>query len=466
MTKFDSIVIGAGPGGYVCAIRMAQNGLKVCVVEGRDVGGTCLNRGCIPTKSLLHSAELINNLKDAGKYGVELENASVNLPAVFRRRDEVVLRMRTGVEGLLKANGIVLVKGKAKLLKDKQVEVVTEDGKQTLQGDAIILATGSVPSMPPIEGILECVNSDYLLEGSTQLPEKIAIIGGGVIGVEFASAFAAYGKQVTIIEFADRLIPMFDRDVSLQLALNLKKQGVKINLASKVSKVETMPNGKKVFFSDKNGEQTLEADMVVVCVGRRANTEGLGLEEAGVALEKGKIIANEKHETNLKGVYAIGDCTGGIMLAHYASAAGIEVAETVSGKRSHTTLDVVPSCIYTTPEIASVGLTAAECEAKGIEVEVGKFPMGANGKAVIAGEDKGFVKTVFEKKSGKLLGATLYCMRATDLISEFALAIANNMTRDEYLSAMKPHPTVVEALFESVEDSMGHAIHSAPKRER
>lgn len=464
MTKFDSIIIGAGPGGYVSAIRMAQNGLKVCLIEANDVGGTCLNRGCIPTKSLLHSAELANHAREAAKYGVATGEVSVDFSAVVSRRDEVVLRLRTGVEKLVESNGITLVRGKARFTNPLSVEVTYKNEKQLLTADNIVIATGSVPSMPPIEGIEYCVNSDYLLEGSSQLPNKIVIVGGGVIGVEFASAFSAYGREITIIEFADKLVSMFDRDVSLQLALNLKKQGVKINLSSKVTKVEKQADGLIVSFTDKAGDQTERADMVVVCVGRRANINGLGAEEVGIATERGKIAVDKFCKTSQKNVYAIGDCTGGIMLAHYASAQGVAVAEMISGKQNHTNLEVVPSCVYTSPEIASVGLTAAECEAKGIEVEIGKFPMGANGKAVIVGEDKGFVKTVFEKSSGKLLGATLYCTRATDLIGEFALAVANNMTRKEYLHGMKPHPTVVEALFESVEDSEGMAIHAAPKR--
>ena len=454
--QYDLLVLGGGPAGYSAAIRASQNGLKVALTEQSKVGGTCLNRGCIPTKALLHSAEVLNSAKHAQEYGIFVENPTFDLGKIYERRDLVVTKLRTGVEKLLSARKVALFEGQASFVDAHTVKV----GDQTVTADKILISTGSVPATLRIEGMDLCVNSDYLLEGTNQIPDNIVIVGGGVIGVEFAEFLLALGKKVTIIEFMDRILPIVDRDVSLQHALSLKKKGATICLSAAVNKVIKKQNGFEVTYTDKKGEQKVETDLVIVSTGRRANTVGLNAEGVGIELDRGCVKVDANYKTALDNVYAVGDCIGGIQLAHFAAAQGEYVADTLAGIKSHINLAVVPSCIYTTPEIACVGMTQAQATEQGIEVEVGKFPMGANGKSLIAGQDRGFVKTVFEKSTGKLLGAVLYCDRATDILGQLVLAVSNGMTRDDMEKTIHPHPTVEEAVGESVMASVGKAIHT------
>ena len=456
--QFDLMILGGGPAGYSAAIRAAQNGKKVALAEQCKVGGTCLNRGCIPTKALLHTAEVLNSAKEAAEYGVTVEGqVGYDLSKVYARRDLVVTKLRTGVEKLLSARKVTLFNGKASFVDAHTVSV----GEEKITAENILISTGSVPATLKIEGMEYCVNSDYLLEGENEIPDNIVIVGGGVIGVEFAEILLALGKKVTIVEFMDRILATVDRDVSLQHALALKKKGATINLNAAVGKVEKTENGYRVFFTDKRGEQTIDADLVIVSTGRRANIAGLNPEAAGVQVtERGCIKVDEQYRTSVDNIYAVGDCIGGIQLAHFAAAQGEYVADVLSGNANHTNLSVVPSCIYTTPEIACVGMTQAQATEKGIETEVGKFPMGANGKSLIVGQERGFVKTVFEKATGKLLGAVLYCDRATDILGQLVLAVSNGMTRDQMERAIHPHPTVEESVGESVMASVGKAIHT------
>ncbi|MBR5250458.1 MAG: dihydrolipoyl dehydrogenase [Clostridia bacterium] len=454
--QYDLLVLGGGPAGYSAAIRASQNGLKVALTEQSKVGGTCLNRGCIPTKALLHSAEVLNSARHAQEFGIFVENPSFDLGKIYERRDLVVTKLRTGVEKLLSARKVALFEGQASFVDAHTVKV----GDQTVSADKILISTGSVPATLRIEGMDLCVNSDYLLEGTNEIPDNIVIVGGGVIGVEFAEFLLALNKKVTIIEFMDRILPIVDRDVSLQHALALKKKGATICLSAAVNKVIKTENGFEVTYTDKKGEQKIETDLVIVSTGRRANIAGLNAESVGIQTERGCIKVDANYKTALDNVYAVGDCIGGIQLAHFAAAQGEYVADTLAGVHSHINLAVVPSCIYTTPEIACVGMTQAQATEQGIEVEVGKFPMGANGKSLIVGQDRGFVKTVFEKSTGKLLGAVLYCDRATDILGQMVLAVANGMTRDDMEKTIHPHPTVEEGVGESVMASVGKAIHT------
>lgn len=456
--QYDLLILGGGPAGYSAAIRAAQNGKKTALVEQCKVGGTCLNRGCIPTKALLHTAEVLNSAREAETYGVVVDGKiGYDMAKIYARRDTVVTKLRTGVEKLLAARKVAVFNGQGSFVDAHTVGV----GDEKITAENILVSTGSVPATLKIPGMEYCVNSDFLLEGENDIPDDVVIVGGGVIGVEFAEFLSALGKKVTIIEFMDRILATVDRDVSLQHALALKKKGVTLNLNAAVKGVEKTADGYRVSFTDKKGDQTVDTGLVIVSTGRRANLVGLNPEAAGVEVtERGCIKVDEHYRTSVDNIYAVGDCIGGIQLAHFAAAQGEYVADILSGNANHTNLAVVPSCIYTTPEIACVGMTQAQATEKGIEIEVGKFPMGANSKSLIVGQERGFVKTVFEKSTGKLIGAVLYCDRATDILGQLVLAVSNGLTRDQMERTIHPHPTVEESVGESLMASVGKAIHT------
>ncbi len=444
--NFDVLVIGGGPAGYTAAINAAQNGLTVILAEMSKMGGTCLNRGCVPTKALIHSGELIESAKQMETAGINVNYVGYDLNKIYERRDEIVNKLREGLTKFVLSKKIVIKNGCAQFVDAKTVKI----DEEIFTAKNIIIASGSVPATLPITGIEHCVNSDYFLENKNEIPQKVLIVGGGVIGVEFAEFMLALGKNVTIVEYMERLISNMDKDVSIQLAMALKKKGALIYTGAAVKQVEKTAEGYKVHFTDKNGEQTINSDIVLVSTGRKANINNLNAQAIGLETVKGCIKVDENYKTNIDNIYAIGDCIGGIQLAHFAAAQGAFVADKIAKKESPINLKVIPGCIYTSPEIASVGMTQAAAVEKGIEVEVGKTPMGANVKSLIAGTERGFVKTVFEKQTGKLLGAVLYCDRATDIIGQLCLAIANGLTRKELLKVIHPHPTVEEAVGESV----------------
>lgn len=465
MSEFNVIVIGAGPGGYVCAIECAHRGLKTAIIEKRDVGGTCLNRGCIPTKALLHSAEVFHSLKTAEKYGVYVGESSFDFAKVHEKKAEVVTKLRTGVEALFKANGIELIRGEGVIVDKNTVKV----NDTVYTADNIVIATGSVPAMPPILGLNEegVLTSDDMLEGSPEFENSIIIIGGGVIGVEFASVYSAFGAQVTIIEAMDRILPTMDKEISQNLAMILKKRGVKINTSAKVSEVLTNEDGTKCCkFEMKGKEGEVSANKVLVAIGRRANIGNLLGEGFEVESERGRIVTNSDYMTSVDGVYAIGDVTARVQLAHTASAQGVFVANKIAGTSAHTNLDLIPSCIYTSPEIAAVGMTEDEAIAAGKQVKVGKFLMHANGKTIIADGERGFIKIVSDAETGKVLGGQLMCERATDMLSEITTAVANGLTVEDMLKVMRPHPTFNEGVSEAFESILGTSIHSAPRKGR
>lgn len=465
--KFDLVVIGAGPGGYVAAIKAAQAGLSVAVVESRQAGGTCLNRGCIPTKSLLHSAELYREIQGSALFGIETAGLHYDIEKIYSRKDAVITQLREGVEGLLKSNKIQLIHGSARIDSPTHVTVTSKGESSTLETDKILIATGSVPAMPPIPGLdlPGVISSDELLQNATDY-KSLVIIGGGVIGVEFATVFSSLGCQVTIIEALPRILPNMDREISQNLSMILKKRGVTIHANAMVEKVVEDPNGLSCHFSSKDKANSAEAQAVLVAIGRRANTEGLFSSDLELKVDRG-IVVDENFCTSLPGVYAIGDVvSGGIQLAHVASAQGCCAVSHMLGNPPEIKLDTVPSCIYTTPEIACVGLTADEAKGHGLAVKTGKYVMTGNGKSIIENQERGFIKVVFDAESDVLVGAQLMCARATDIVSELSTAITAGLTVHQLASVIRPHPTFTEGVTEAVEDVLGTAVHIAPKLKR
>jgi len=448
MTDYQLIVIGSGPGGYVAAIQAAELGLgKVAVIEKSEVGGTCLNRGCIPTKTFLHSANLYAELRHSEKLGITIEKAAVDIAKLYARKNEVVGQLQTGIKGLLKAKGITLMNGAAKIIAAGKVAV----NEEVLTTEKILIATGSSPMGLPIEGadLPGVLTSDDVLGQEGQLYNKILILGGGVMGVEFASIYQGLGSEVVLIESAERLLPTQDKEISQNLQMIFKKRGIQVITGGKVQKISSIDKGLKVSYSVKEKEEFAEVDAVLITVGRCANTQGLFADEIAPALRNGKISVDENYQTEIPGIYAIGDVVeGSLQLAHAASAQGINAVHAMMGKEMPMDTRVIPACMYTTPEIAVVGLTADEAKAKNIPVKTGKFLMSANGKNLIEQADRGFMKVVIREDTEEIIGAQLMCPRATELIANLAGAIANKQTLKELGKVVYPHPTFSESIFE------------------
>ena len=459
------IVIGGGPGGYVAAIRLAQLGAKVTVIEQKHLGGTCLNVGCIPTKCLLHSAELIEDIKHQGKdIGVEVDNVTVNFPQVIAHKNAISKQLTGGIAGLFKANKVAKIDGEAKFVAPGKLSVKKADGTtEEMTADAIIVATGSVNTQPPIPGLKEnpnCIDSTGALS-LEKLPESMVVIGGGVIGLELACAYEGFGTKITVVEALDHMLPMLDSDLTEIGVAHMKKRGIEFHLACPVQAVEAAPVGARVICKTKAGETvSFEAEKVLVAIGRKANTASLNLDAAGLKHENGHILVNDKMETNIPGVYAIGDCVFGYaQLAHTASAMGEVAAENICGHEAHYDQSTNPTCVYMEPEAASVGLTEEQCKAQSLAYKVGKFPMSANGKALILNGGEGLVQIIAGATHGEILGVHIIGPRATDLISEGALAIRLEATVDELISTIHSHPTVTEALREAALNVEKRAIH-------
>lgn len=453
---YDVLIIGAGPGGYECAIRCGQLKLKTAVIEKSDMGGTCLNWGCIPTKSLLHSAEVYESAKNTSEYGIKVKEVSYDYSKIAAKKDKVVKKLRGGVEYLVKNSGAEIIRGTGKI-KDKNTVVV--DGKE-IKAKNIIIATGSRPSKPPIEGIdgERVIDSNDVLSFKNA-PESMVIIGGGVIGVEFASIFNALGKKVTIVEMMKNILPETDEETAQILRKNLEKKGIKIFTDSKVTKIKSN-NEKGICIFEKDGkEQKAEGDYVVVAIGRSPNTEDIGLENIGIKTEKGFIKTNKYMETEVKGVYAIGDVTGKALLAHVASAQGLKAAENIAGNKDVMEYNIIPGCIYTSPEVASVGLTEKKAKEKGYKLKIGKFPVSANGKAMITGETDGQVKIITDEVTGEILGCHIIGPRATDMIAELCVSMKLESTIEEIADTIHPHPTISEMILEAAHDVEGMSIN-------
>lgn len=463
--SFDLVVIGGGPGGYTAAIRAAQAGMKVALVEQQNLGGACLNRGCIPTKTLVHTARQYRELAEGMIAGISVEGLRCDREALFARKDAVVGELRDGIAFLLKSNNVARYNARACLHAENRV--VLTDGLGELRGNYVLLATGALPVRPGIPGVAlpGVLTSDELLAGEAGDCKRLCIIGGGVIGTEIASVYADLGCSVTILEAAERILPTADREISQNLSMILKKRGLALHTGSVVQEIAEVSDGLSLRFANKKGEEErLTCDKVLLSVGRKARLDGLWEESLPIRTGRG-ILVDEHFETTLPGVFAIGDCIdGGIQLAHVASAQASCAIAHMAGEVPDLALSVIPGCIYTDPEIAWVGLSSDEAKARGIAVKTGKYIMSGNGKSLIEGQERGFVKLVFDAETEVLLGAQLMCGRATDLIGELTGAITTRQTAHELARVIRPHPTFLEGVSEAVEDLFSRAVHIAPKR--
>ncbi|MGB0770437.1 MAG: dihydrolipoyl dehydrogenase [Flavobacteriaceae bacterium] len=457
MSKYDVIVLGSGPGGYVTAIRASQLGLKTAVIEKESLGGVCLNWGCIPTKALLKSAQVFEYLKHAGDYGLKVKDYDKDFDAVVNRSRNVADGMSKGVQFLMKKNKIDIISGYGKIKPGKKVDV---DGKE-YSANHIIIATGArsreLPSLPQDGKKVIGYRQAMTLE---KQPKKLIIVGSGAIGVEFAYFYNAMGTEVTIVEYMPRIVPVEDEDVSKQLERSFKKSGIKIMTSTEVTAVDTSGKGVKATVKTKKGEETLEADVVLSAVGIKTNIENIGLEDVGIVTDRDKILVNDFYQTNIPGYYAIGDITPGPALAHVASAEGILCVEKIAGHHIEA-LDYgnIPGCTYCSPEVASVGLTEAQAKEQGLDIKVGKFPFSASGKASAGGNTEGFVKVIFDAKYGEWLGCHMIGAGVTDMIAEAVLGRKLETTGHEVLKSVHPHPTMSEAVMEAVADAYDEVIH-------
>jgi len=464
---YDVVVIGSGPGGYVAAIRASQLGFKTAVIEKESLGGICLNWGCIPTKALLKSAQVYDYIKHAQDFGIEASGQH-NFGAVVKRSRGVADKMSKGVQFLMRKNKIDVIAGFGKIVAKGKVEVTAADNsKQTVEAKHIIIATGGrsrqLPSMP-IDGkkIIGYREAMVLPEQ----PKSMIVVGSGAIGVEFGYFYNSMGTKVTIVEFMPRIVPVEDEDISKELEKSFKKQGIDIMVNAEVTKVDTSGNGVKATIKTANGEQILEADVLLSAVGVQANIEGIGLEEVGVKTDKGRITVDKYGQTSVPGIYAIGDCSPGQALAHVASKEAIICVENIGfqEKKYHNQpepLDYgnVPGCTYCSPEIASVGFTEKQAKEAGYEIKVGKFPLSASGKASAAGHTEGFVKVIFDAKYGEWLGTHMIGYNVTEMIAQTVTARKLETTYHEVLNSIHPHPTISESVKDAIEVAYGEAIH-------
>jgi len=448
---YQAAVVGGGPGGYVAAIRLAQLGVKTVLIEKDKLGGTCLNRGCIPTKSLLHSAEVYKTVREAEKFGVTAKDAAFDYAKISARKDSVVAKLRKGIEYLEKKAGVDVIYGAASFV-DAHTLAVNDD---TVTADNIIVATGTAPARISIPGIdlPGVMDSDAVL-AMTGCPKSVVIIGGGVIGVEFATLFSTLGVKVSIVEMMDEILPTADQEIAALMHKKLTQGGVEIFTGAKVEKIEP---GLKVHFN-QNGSKSVSGEAVVVAIGRRPVTDGLTLDKAGVSMNRGYIVVDEYLRTSAPHIYAIGDVTGKVQLAHVASAQGLVAAHNIAGGTKKMRYDIIPSCVYSEPEIASVGLTEEQAR-KTHSVKVGRFSTAANGRSMIMGESAGLVKIITDEKTGEILGCHIMAPRATDMIGEVASAMRAEGTIEELADTIHAHPTVSEMIMEAAHDVEKLCVH-------
>lgn len=461
----DITIIGGGPGGYVAAIQAAKLGANVVLIEKENVGGTCLNWGCIPTKALVRSSEVYSNLKEAEEYGLYADNISVNMKKVIERKDNIVNQLVQGIAYLLDKNKVKVIKGLGEIIDENTVFVKTKKIEATIKSKNIIIATGSKASMIPIKGIelKNVITSKEALDLDT-LPDKLAIVGGGVIGMEFAFIYANLGVDVSVIEFFDSALMACDNDICEEISQIAKEMGIKLYTGSKVESIIESEDDKCIIsFNEEGNLKYITADKVLMAVGRQPVIEGIDMEKLGIELNENKrgIKVNEKMQTSISNIYAIGDVTNKIQLAHVASHQGIVAVKNILGKNIKMDYNTVPSAIFTNPEIAMVGVSEKIAEKEGIDIEVGKFPFAANGKALTLGETKGFVKIIKEKATGKVIGGSIIGPHATDLIAEIALAVKNELTAEQIAETIHAHPTTAESIHEAVLATEGGALHFA-----
>lgn len=456
------VILGGGPGGYVAAIRASQLGADVTVIEKERLGGTCLNKGCIPTKVLLHTAEQLETIKkDSKEIGIDISDASINWKQLQKRKDKIVKKLVAGVENLFKNNNVTKIIGEGSFINKNQILVKSSDGtNSTVDFDYAIIATGSKPVIVPLPGVdlPGVITSDEALT-LPEIPKSMVIIGGGVIGAEFAEVYSTLGCKVTIVEMLPDIVANMDVDIVKPLKDKFTKSGIEIYTKTKVVSISKSSDNLLVNTSSDAGDKSFEAEKVLLSIGRKPVTANMGLEELGITTIKGAVAVNKFMQTNIENIYAVGDCNGGVMLAHVASAEGIVAVESIMKKHPDIDFKTIPYCVYTHPELAGVGLTEEQARNKGYDIKTGVFPMYINGKAMIEGQTEGIVKYIADGSTGEILGLHMSGLRATDLIVEGALAIRLEATVEEIISTIHAHPTVGESLLEAAHAVYGNAIH-------
>lgn len=461
MNEIDVVIIGGGPGGYVAAIKATHLGLKAVLIEKDKLGGVCLNRGCIPTKALVGTAELLNHLQRAKEFGIQVKEYSFDFPAIMKRKEMIAQRMSSGVGQLMKANQIRVIQGEGNILEPGVVEVINIEGKKELiKSKNIIIATGSSVMKIPIPGLENegVIDSDGALS-LRELPIKMIIIGGGVIGIEFAGIFKAMGVEVTVVEMLPRILLPIDEEISNRLTFSLKRQGIKILTNGKIEGIEKTNQNLEVLISNPEGKQRLETEKVLLAAGRVPDFGNINVQKLGIELEGRAIKVDQKMRTNIPGIYAVGDVVGKIMLAHVAFREGIVAVENISGKEVLMDYKVVPNCVFSLPEVASVGLNEEEARKKYDQIKVSKFPYIANGKALGMGETEGMVKIIADSDTSELLGLHILGAHASDLIAEGTLALSMEATAEEIVNTIHAHPTLAETIAEAAEGIIGRPIH-------
>ncbi len=460
--KYEVAVIGSGPGGYVAALRAGYYGKKTLLIEKEVLGGTCLNWGCIPTKAFVRSAELYADIKNARSFGLEVENAAVNFPAVVKRKNKIVKRLVGGIDYLLKQNNVERIEAEASFVNSKTLKLDNGAKTEAIEAENIIIATGSQASKLPIPGAdFEGILDSRAVLDLKELPESMVIIGGGVIGMEFAFIFNDFGVEVTVVEYLDQLVGGVDSDIAKDLARSAKRHRINVKTSSEVKEIKKSAAGYEVIYSNKDQEKSVSAEKVLMAVGRQPYHRGLNLENAGVEVtgRRKAVKVNSKMETNVEGIYAVGDVTDKVLLAHVASHQGMIAVENIMGKEETMSYHAVPGAIFSSPEIGTVGLSEEEAKREGIEYQVGSFPFAASGKVLAMGEREGKVKIIAEKESHKIIGAAVIGIEASDLIAELTLAVNLGLTADQLAETIHAHPTTAETIHEAALDLTSSAIH-------
>ena len=459
--EIDVVIIGGGPGGYVSAIKAAHLGLKAVLVEKDKLGGVCLNRGCIPTKALVSTAELLNHLQRAGEFGIQVKDYSIDFPAIMKRKDLITQRLSSGVGQLMKANQVRVARGEGKIIEPGKVEVTNTAGeKELIKTKNIIIATGSKVMKLPIPGIDSegVITSDEALSLS-ELPSRMLIIGGGVVGIEFAGIFKALGVEITVVEMLPRILPPIDEEIARRLTQLLKRKRIEILTDCKVKEIKSTNQNLEVLVSTSDGEKKIETEKILLAAGRVPELGNIDVQRLDIELDGKAIKVDKKMRTNIPGIYAVGDVVGRIMLAHVASREGIVAVENISGKETLMDYKVVPNCVFSMPEVASVGLTEEEARKENNNIKVSKFPFMANGKALGMGETEGMVKIIADADTSELLGFHILGVHASDLIAEGTLALSMEATAFEIINTIHAHPTLAEAIAEAAEGIVGKPIH-------